>query len=131
MIEKDIPINVLIVEDDFASFIYLNELLKDDEYKTFHVADGPSAREQLLGNPGKFDLVLLDIQLPGLSGLDIVKEMRASGINTPVIAQTAFAMESDEQDAYDAGCDGYIAKPILKESLMQAISNSFNKTIKH
>ena len=69
------------------------------------------------------DLVLMDIQLPDVSGLDAVRQLKADPETQeiPVIAVTAFAMAGDERRALDSGCDGYIAKPIMLREFLATI----------
>ena len=69
-----------------------------------------------------FDAVLLDIRLPDASGWDLARELKAISPDLPVIAQTAYAMSTDLQKSIEAGCDGYISKPIRKELLLDIIS---------
>jgi CheY-like chemotaxis protein len=61
----------------------------------------------------------MDIKMPELDGLETVKEIRKKDTNIPIIAQTAFAMENDEIQSIEAGCNNYISKPIRKEKLLQ------------
>jgi len=70
------------------------------------------------------DLILMDIQLPDISGLEITKMLKADDDlkSIPVIAVTAFSMKGDEEKIRDGGCDGYIAKPISVASFLQTIS---------
>ncbi len=70
------------------------------------------------------DLILMDIQLPEISGLEITKMLKADDdlCDIPVAAVTAFAMKGDEQEIRNGGCDGYIAKPISVASFLQTVS---------
>ena len=70
------------------------------------------------------DLILMDIQLPEISGLEITKMLKADDdlCDIPVVAVTAFAMKGDEQEIRNGGCDGYIAKPISVASFLQTVS---------
>jgi CheY-like chemotaxis protein len=63
----------------------------------------------------------MDIRLPVLNGIQATRHLRAMGIKTPIIAQTAYAMDDDEDQCLKAGCDSYITKPINKEKLFQTI----------
>jgi CheY-like chemotaxis protein len=70
----------------------------------------------------EIDLVLLDMKLPDADGLILVKEIKAVRKNLPVIAQTAFAMETDRIKCLAAGCDDYISKPYRHEELIELIN---------
>lgn len=69
------------------------------------------------------DLILLDLQLPGMDGLELTRRLRANTQtrSIPIIAVTAYAMKGDEDKARDAGCDGYLVKPIDKKLLREAV----------
>ncbi|ABE55280.1 response regulator receiver [Shewanella denitrificans OS217] len=69
----------------------------------------------------EYDFILLDIQLPDISGFEVIKRMRAQGVNKPVIAVTSYAMCGDRQLLLASGCDGYIEKPINPELIISQI----------
>ena len=87
-------------------------MLSVDGYEVHTAADAEEALV-LLGtvHPG---LILMDLQLPGLDGLELTRRLKADRATRDivVVALTAYAMQGDEQKALDAGCDGYVAKPI-------------------
>lgn len=87
---------------------------------TMRAADGVEALEML--RVQDFDLVLLDMQMPRLDGYDTVRELRARGDETPVIALTAFSMTGDRERCIDAGCDGYVAKPVVQADLFAEVT---------
>ena len=112
---------VLIVEDNKLNMRLFNDLLEAHGYTTLQSEDGLEAlRIARLHRP---DLILMDIQLPEVSGLEITKRLKADeelrGI--PVLSVTAFAMPGDEEKIRQAGCDGYMTKPISIAGFMQAI----------
>ena len=113
---------ILIVEDNQANKLFFNDLLERQGYDTLLTSDGEMAIE--LTRRHKPDLILMDIQLPGLSGLDVTKMLKADGElkGIPVIAVTAFAMKGDEQKIRQAGCDGFVPKPISIPRLLEAIT---------
>ncbi len=99
-----------------------NDLLQAHGYNTLQTRDG---REVLsMTRKHRPDLILMDIQLPEISGLEIAKMLKADDdLNTiPVVAVTAFAMKGDEQKIRNGGCDGYIAKPISVNNFLQTVS---------
>ena len=113
---------VLIVEDNELNMKLFNDLLQAHGYNTLQVKDGRVVVETT--RRMRPDLILMDIQLPEISGLEITKMLKADddlrGI--PVVAVTAFAMKGDEQKIRNGGCDGYIAKPISVSSFLQTVS---------
>jgi two-component system cell cycle response regulator DivK len=113
---------ILIVEDNDLNMKLFNDLLQAHGYETLQTKDGREvmgiAREQ------KPDLILMDIQLPEVSGLDITKMLKADDDlkHIPVIAVTAFAMKGDEEKIREGGCEGYIAKPISVATFLQTVA---------
>ena len=113
---------ILIVEDNDLNMKLLNDLLQAHGYSTLQTMDGRDvikiAREH---NP---DLILMDIQLPEISGLEVTKILKADDDlkSIPVIAVTAFAMKGDEEKIREGGCEGYIAKPISVPTFLDTIS---------
>jgi CheY-like chemotaxis protein len=107
---------ILVVEDDFSSFLFMEALIKKNGANMLHAKDGEIAVEMSRKNPD-IDLVLMDIQLPKLDGYEATKKIKKIRKNLPVIAQTAHAMEEDRKLCLESGCDDYISKPIKKEML--------------
>ena len=113
---------ILIVEDEPANREYLKILLTRTNAMLVYAENGLQVR-LLLKELNNIDLVLLDIRLPDASGWDLAREIKAIRSDLPVIAQTAFAMTSDRLKCEEAGCDGFISKPINKTALMNMISD--------
>lgn len=111
---------ILIVEDVDASFDLLKVILESSGAQVTRAIDGESAVEICKKNMD-FDLVLMDIQLPGINGLEATKAIKKWQPELPVIAQTAFAMIDDKEACFAAGCDGYIAKPIKGQLLLPVL----------
>jgi len=112
---------VLIVEDNDLNMKLFNDLLEAHGYLTLQTNDGVEAlRMARLHRP---DLILMDIQLPEVSGLEVTKWLKedADLRSIPVIAVTAFAMKGDEEKIRNGGCEAYIAKPISVVSFMRTI----------
>ncbi len=110
---------ILIVEDEpqLARFIQLE--LEHEDYETVISGDG---REGLnLAEKGGFDLILLDIMLPGLNGLEVLRRLRKADDNTPVIMLTARDSVMDKVSGLDMGADDYITKPFAIEELLARI----------
>lgn len=103
---------VLIVEDNELNMKLFNDLLEAHGYATLKTADGIEAIE--LARTHRPDLILMDIQLPEVSGLEVTKWIKEDDAlkSIPVIAVTAFAMKGDEERIREGGCEAYISKPI-------------------
>ena len=112
---------VLIIEDDTFNMIYLEKILKSFEIKYYSASNGNSALS-LFNMHTNIDLVLMDIQLPDISGYDLTIMMKKTRSGIPIIAQTGFAMEEDRRKCIEAGCDDFISKPMTKEKLYEKIS---------
>jgi two-component system, cell cycle response regulator DivK len=115
---------ILLVEDNAINRRLAQFLLKSHGYEVREVG---SAREAFAAIAERRpDLILMDIQLPGMDGLAATKELKASpptrGI--PVVAVTSYAMKGDEAKAFEAGCCGYVTKPIAKERLLAAVTKA-------
>lgn len=112
---------VLIVEDNDLNMKLFNDLLEAHGYFTLQTKDGVEALR--MARQHRPDLILMDIQLPEVSGLEVTKWLKEDddlrGI--PVIAVTAFAMKGDEEKIRDGGCEAYIAKPISVASFMRTV----------
>lgn len=108
---------VLIVEDEDTSYHYIASILKKNDVKVRRAKTGYQAIEVVKNEI--IDLVLMDIQLPELNGYDATRYLKKMNPNIPVIAQTAFALSEDEDKAYEAGCDDYVAKPVSSEMLLK------------
>ncbi|MFC0875329.1 PAS domain S-box protein [Saccharicrinis sp. FJH2] len=112
---------ILVVEDDPASKAFYEEVLQESFSNIFYAENGQKA--MMLYSTKKPDIILMDIGLPDINGLDLVRKIREKDLNVIIIAQTAYALPDDEQKALKAGCNGYIPKPIKKDQLIQTIKN--------
>lgn len=103
---------VLVVDDNAMNVTLARVVLSADGFEVESAADAQEARRQL----GSFapDLILMDIQLPGIDGLELTRQIKAEPATRHIliVAFTAFAMRGDEEKMRAAGCDGYVSKPI-------------------
>lgn len=113
--------SILIAEDEPVNFIYLKALLKPYQYHVLHAKDGREAVKMTHDNPD-IDLVLMDLRMPYLSGIEATLEIRKTHPDLPIIAQTAFAMAEDKQVAYEAGVNNYLEKPLSKNQLEEVLA---------
>ena len=106
------PKRILIVEDNKADVRLLKDILEKRGYETLQTGDGLEAIKLALEHLP--DLILMDIQLPEISGLEVTRRLRGDdrSRHIPIVAVTAFAMGWHERETLDSGCDAYIAKPI-------------------
>jgi two-component system cell cycle response regulator DivK len=112
---------VLIVEDNELNMKLFHDLLDAHGYKTLQTRDGMEALE--IAREHRPDLILMDIQLPEVSGLEVTKWLKEDDdlASIPVIAVTAFAMKGDEEKIREGGCEAYIAKPISVGQFLETV----------
>ena len=117
------PKQVMIVEDNELNMKLFNDLLEAHGYATLKTADGIEAIE--LARTHHPDLILMDIQLPEVSGLEVTKWLKEDDDLhvIPVIAVTAFAMKGDEERIRQGGCEAYISKPISVARFIETIKS--------
>ena len=112
---------ILIVDDVLENRMLLEALLKKAGYRVSFAANGYEAVE--LADSAKFDVILMDIQMAGMNGMEATRKIHAHGLNadTPIMAMTASITDEDEALCFDAGCDDFIRKPIKKDLLMRKV----------
>ncbi len=111
---------ILIAEDVESNFIYLRELLRPSAVKLIWAKNGKEAVEQAK-NTRNINLVLMDILMPEMDGYDATREIKRLRPELPVIAQTAYSLESENEQSREAQFDDYLIKPIWSPQLMSAI----------
>jgi signal transduction histidine kinase/DNA-binding response OmpR family regulator len=117
-------LDVMIAEDDPGSFLYLSTLLKGIFNRIDHAADGQMAIQ--LAGENQYDLILMDIQMPIVNGIEATKTIKTMLPNLPIVAQTAFIDANVKEQITQAGFDGFIPKPIKKADLMETLNRIFN-----
>ncbi len=119
---------VLIVEDDLKSLKLFRDLLQATGYAILEVTNGKKAVE--LAREKKPDLILMDIQMPVMDGFKATKILKADTEtrNIPIIALTSYAMKKDDEKMREAGCDGYITKPIDTREFLKKVSKFLSKS---
>src|SRR3954447_22825586 len=119
------PKRILIVDDNDVDVKLLKDILETSGYETLQTGDGLEAISLALVHLP--DLILMDIQLPEISGLEVTRRLRgdARSRHIPIIAVTAFAMGWHEGEALNSGCDAYISKPISILGLLSTVERSF------
>src|SRR5580692_8595043 len=119
--ERPMPKTVLIVEDNELNMKLFNDLVETRGCRIFQTRNGVEAVE--LARKHRPDLILMDIQLPEVSGLEVTKwlkdDQELRGI--PVVAVTAFAMKGDEERIREGGCEAYLSKPISVGKFIETV----------
>lgn len=110
---------ILIIEDEPVMQMGLKDNLELESYEVDVADDGPSGLTKI--KTGQYDLILLDVMLPKLSGFDVCKSARAAGISTPVILLTAKGEEIDKVVGLELGADDYITKPFSVRELLARV----------
>ena len=122
----DVAKTVLVVEDNDLNMKLFHDLLEAHGYNIIQTKDGMDALR--LARQHRPDLILMDIQLPEVSGLEVTKWIKEDdSLKTiPVVAVTAFAMKGDEEKIREGGCEAYIAKPISVTNFLQTVERFLN-----
>jgi PAS domain S-box-containing protein len=117
-------LKVLIAEDDEVSQIYINKIAKDFSKKVLNASNGVEAVEICKNNPD-LDLILMDLKMPVMGGLEAVRKIREFNKDIIIIAQTAYGMTGDKENSIEAGCNDYISKPLNRNELIELVNNYF------
>lgn len=122
---------ILIVEDNELNMKLFHDLLDANGYETIETRNGMDALD--LARDHRPDLILMDIQLPEVSGLEVTRLLKEDDElrDIPVVAVTAFAMKGDEERIREGGCEGYISKPISVTHFLETIGELINKETQH
>lgn len=118
---------ILLIEDNPVNRRLAQFLLKSQGYEVWEVTNATEAFAAL--KERRPDLILMDIQLPGMDGLDATRHLKADPAtrDIPVLAVTSYAMKGDEAKAFEAGCSGYVTKPIDKTLFLEAVAKALGK----
>lgn len=118
---------ILLIEDNIQNLYLATFLLEKHGFTVLQSQDGKEGIEKALDE--KPDLILLDIQLPTMDGYAVAKAIRTneSLTDTPIVAVTSYAMPGDKEKTIEAGCNGYIEKPINPDTFVREIVQFFEK----
>jgi CheY-like chemotaxis protein len=111
---------ILITEDDWISSQYLQKLLQNSDITVIHAENGEEAVEFVRNMPD-IDLILMDIKMPVMDGIEATKLIKQIRPTVPIIAQTAYAFNEEKNRILGAGCDEYLAKPVELNKLMELV----------
>ena len=124
MVNQVKNLKVLIAEDDEVSSELLSDIVSEISHEIIKARTGTEAIEICRNNPD-IDLILMDIQMPVMSGYEATRKIRQFNKDVVIIAQTAFGLSGDREKAIEAGCNDYIAKPINNKELYSLIQKYF------
>ena len=116
-------LKILIAEDDDISFLFLKNLFSGEKFEVVRAHNGKEAVESFQRHTDT-DVVLMDLKMPIMNGLEATRRIRALDNQIPIIAQTAYVSDQDREKAKEAGCNETVSKPIKKELLMSALTRS-------
>ncbi len=118
---------ILVVENEEFNQQLLQEFLQETKARIIHAKNGREAIDKCMGDNHQIDLVLMDIKMPVMDGLQSTKLIKKNRPNIPVIAQTAYSMPEDKHRIEQSGCDAVFVKPLRKNKLFEAIDHLLNK----
>lgn len=121
--------SILVAEDEQSNYLLLHFMLKSTGINVERAVNGLEVLEKLKSKPGHYDLILMDIKMPEMDGLQAIRAIREMKMTIPVIAQTAYAMTDDRQKCINAGFNEYITKPIKSTELLFKINSILIKSI--
>ncbi|MDB6027775.1 MAG: two-component response regulator [Verrucomicrobiales bacterium] len=123
------PVRILVVDDNPTNLKLVSAVLEFDGHNIFQANDAETAQQIIKMN--RPDLILMDIALPGMDGLTLTRQLKADAETDSIVivALTAFAMKGDDQKACDAGCDGYITKPIDTRKLSGLVAEFLEQNL--
>ncbi len=117
---------ILIIEDNPANMKLASDILTANGYDVMKASEGMAGFEMLKQNSKNINLVLLDLKLPDIDGIEVIKKIKAdqNTCNIPVIVVSAHAMEADIKNSMEAGCADYITKPINIQEFLGRIKSA-------
>ncbi|PCH70761.1 MAG: hypothetical protein COC06_03660 [Bacteroidales bacterium] len=113
--------NILIAEDVKSNFNYLNAIIELTDANVIWARNGKDAIEICETNDPHIDLVLMDMRMPEIGGLDAIKQIKSINSSIPVIVQTAFTLNNEREECFEAGADEFITKPINPHRLIEVL----------
>lgn len=113
---------ILLAEDEENNYKFVQAALKKTKVNLLRAHNGQEAIDMFSNNKSNIDIILMDIQMPGMNGYEATQKIKNITEDIPIIAQTAFAMAGGKIKCFEAGCDGYISKPYKAKDLIETIS---------
>ncbi len=109
---------ILLVEDELRLARSYQRNLQDDGHLVETIADGDAAYDRVISAPGDFDVVILDVLLPGRDGVTVCRDLRRAGVTLPILLLTALDQTEEKVAGLDAGADDYLTKPFPFDELL-------------
>lgn len=110
---------ILVVEDEAKLSSILSDILTESKFHVTVAATGPAGLDE--GESGIYDVIIMDVMLPGMNGFDVVRKLRADGVHTPVLMLTARSETADKVAGLDCGADYYLTKPFEMEEFLACV----------
>jgi DNA-binding response OmpR family regulator len=120
---------LLLLEDESALNETISEYLEEQGYAVVSVFDGDEAQDKIYET--QFDLLLLDVNVPGIDGFSLLKSARKTGTQTPAIFLTSRSALTDVEDGFESGADDYLRKPFALKELLLRIENLLKRNFHH
>ncbi len=115
--------HILVVEDEQHLGVGIKYNLEAESFRVTLVEDGPTALKLVNGSPEQFDLIVLDLMLPGMSGYTVCETIRDAGMTTPVLMLSARTLAEDRTRGFDVGANQYMSKPFELDELISRVKN--------
>ncbi|MBN1597166.1 MAG: response regulator [Bacteroidales bacterium] len=112
----------LIVEDEESNWFLIRDILQSYQMKTVWADVGQKAIDWVAEGK-KFDIILMDIHLPTMDGMEVTRRLKEMGSKIPVVAQTAFALNEEIEKCYNAGCVAHVCKPFTVAEITTVVKN--------
>jgi len=112
---------ILVIEDNENNLYLIRFILQKSGFEVLDAKNGLDGVETATTND--VDIIIMDIQLPDIDGLEATRRIRAAGITLPIVALTSYALPGDREKALEAGCTGYLTKPINPETVVTEIQS--------
>ena len=120
---------ILLLEDDANLNETVMEFLEDEGYEVESTYDGHEAEARLYES--KFDLLLLDVNTPGINGFEVLKNARENGVDAPAVFITSLSSVEDLEKGFESGCDDYIRKPFVLKELIIRVETLLKRSFYH
>lgn len=115
--------SILVVEDEETNWFLIRDILQNYQALTTWAELGVKAID-LIKSGENFDAILMDINLPSMDGFEVSRQIKLLRPNVPIIAQTAYALDTEIDNCYTAGCSGHVIKPFTIAELITALQNA-------
>lgn len=116
---------ILMAEDDDFNFLLFSIFLKDENCTVVRAVSGKDAVEKMKHD--KYDVVFMDIRMPGMDGLEAAGQIRKFDSKTPIYALSACSLNEEEQSVVDAFCNGYLVKPVNRTTFLNTVHSCMKK----